>query len=116
MLPAGDPTSDQRNFTMRRSVTSPELETTQPSAKQDKLKKFFGEDAAVAVEAASSKSAVNDTPSFLGYDYDPADIVVNMEGDVKGGTLSALTERLTSHQFLGKQWHYFCLPNQILIY
>lgn len=101
-LPVGDAKSEQGNIKMQRSVTSPDLDTAQSSTKQDKLKKFFGEDAAIAAEAAAaSKSAVNDTPSFLGYDYDPVDIVVNMEGDVKGGTLSALTERLTSHKFLG---------------
>ncbi|GAB5585161.1 hypothetical protein Unana1_00061 [Umbelopsis nana] len=100
-LPVGDAKSEQGNIKMQRSVTSPDLDTAQSSTKQDKLKKFFGEDAAIAAEAAAaSKSAVNDTPSFLGYDYDPVDIVVNMEGDVKGGTLSALTERLTSHKFL----------------
>ncbi|KAH8553735.1 ras guanine nucleotide exchange factor domain-containing protein [Umbelopsis sp. PMI_123] len=82
-------------------VTSGKRMSDSGPVKQDKLKKFFGEDAAVAAEAAASgKPAGNDTPSFLGYDYDPADIVENMEGDVKGGTLSALTERLTSHQFL----------------
>lgn len=86
---------------IQRSITSPDLEAAPPSAKQDKLKKFFGEEAA-AEAATSGKSTINDTPSFLGYDYDPAEIVVNMEGDVKGGTLTALTERLTSHKYLGE--------------
>ncbi|KAI8584512.1 hypothetical protein K450DRAFT_216708 [Umbelopsis ramanniana AG] len=86
---------------LQRSATALDLETVQSSAKQDKLKKFFGEDAAVAAEAAASgKPTGHDTPSFLGYDYEPADIVENMEGEVKGGTLFALTERLTSHKFL----------------
>jgi hypothetical protein len=103
LVTSGKRMSDSGPGKIQRSVTSPELETIQSSVKQDKLKKFFGEDAAVAAEAAASgKPAGNDTPSFLGYDYDAADIVENMEGDVKGGTLSALTERLTSHQFLGK--------------
>ncbi|KAG2174496.1 hypothetical protein INT44_006759 [Umbelopsis vinacea] len=86
---------------LQRSATALDLDTVQASAKQDKLKKFFGEDAAVAAEAAASgKPTGHDTPSFLGYDYEPADIVENMEGEVKGGTLFALTERLTSHKFL----------------
>jgi hypothetical protein len=100
---------DASNGGLQRSVTASDLETVQTSAKQDKLKKFFGEDAAIAAEAAASgKPAGHDTPSFLGYDYEPADIVENMEGEVKGGTLLALTERLTSHKFLGK---YAAWPN-----
>ncbi|KAF9327127.1 hypothetical protein BGZ91_001618 [Linnemannia elongata] len=37
---------------------------------------------------------------FLGYDYQQADLVLNAEGGVKGGTLPALIERLTLHDGL----------------
>ncbi|CAM0140420.1 unnamed protein product [Umbelopsis sp. WA50703] len=105
---------------IQQSITSPDLEIP-PSTKQDKLKKFFGEEAA-AEAATTGKSVVNDTPSFLGYDYDPAEIVVNMEGDVKGGTLSALTERLTSHKYLDTSFNgtflltyrSFCTTDELL--
>ncbi|ORZ00224.1 ras guanine nucleotide exchange factor domain-containing protein [Syncephalastrum racemosum] len=64
-----------------------------------KLKKFFGDDAPAAVVAAA-KPSVNERPWFLQYDYNPNEIVFNMEGYVKGGTLPALVERLTLHDFL----------------
>jgi len=35
---------------------------------------------------------------YLEYDYNPKDLVFNMEGKVKGGTFEALVERLTSHE------------------
>jgi len=34
---------------------------------------------------------------YLEYDYDPKDLLFNMEGKVKGGTFEALVERLTCH-------------------
>jgi len=34
---------------------------------------------------------------FLDYDYDPKELLFNMEGKVKGGTFEALVERLTCH-------------------
>ncbi|OUM62570.1 hypothetical protein PIROE2DRAFT_44156 [Piromyces sp. E2] len=34
---------------------------------------------------------------YLEYDYDPKDLLFNMEGKIKGGTFEALVERLTSH-------------------
>ncbi|KAK9710389.1 hypothetical protein K7432_008450 [Basidiobolus ranarum] len=34
---------------------------------------------------------------FLDYDYDPADVVFNPEGQLIGGTIEALVERLTLH-------------------
>lgn len=87
----------------------------------DKVKKFFGEEAAVAAKRrdttigplsamSSAPSAIGapstlgtgEIPWYLGYDYTPNDIVFNMEGQVKGGTLTALVERLTLHDFLGE--------------
>lgn len=38
----------------------------------------------------------------LGYDYPPEEIVYGQDGNIKGGTLRALVERLTLHDSLGK--------------
>ncbi|KAF9402310.1 hypothetical protein BGX21_010595, partial [Mortierella sp. AD011] len=58
----------------------------------DKLKKILGDD------------APNSRPSaqywFLDYDYKRDDLILNAEGQVKGGTLPALIERLTLHDGL----------------
>ncbi|KAG0180775.1 hypothetical protein DFQ29_010159 [Apophysomyces sp. BC1021] len=80
---------------IQRSPTTPET----PSKTSAKLKKFFGDDAPAAVVAAA-KPTVNERPWFLQYDYDVAEIMFNMEGYVKGGTLPALVERLTLHDYL----------------
>jgi son of sevenless-like protein len=69
----------------------------------DKLRKFFGEDAAAAASANfSPKQSMSGNVWYLGYDYRPGDIMFNMEGSVRGGTLEALIERLTLHDYLGK--------------
>ncbi|KAI9472391.1 MAG: ras guanine nucleotide exchange factor domain-containing protein [Benjaminiella poitrasii] len=39
-------------------------------------------------------------PRFLKYDYSPNEIVFTLEGSVKGGTLRALVERMTLHDYL----------------
>ncbi|RCH83016.1 hypothetical protein CU098_000735 [Rhizopus stolonifer] len=71
---------------------------SQPTPSSDKLKKFFGTDAPVET-AANSTPTLNERPDFLQYDYGPNDIVFNMENNVKGGTLPALVERLTMHDY-----------------
>ncbi|KAJ2962862.1 hypothetical protein NQZ79_g2056 [Umbelopsis isabellina] len=117
-------------------LASPEDELAQPLSQRsmsetnlnrrpdDKLKKFFGEDAAAAAKrrettigppsamsampstigAPSTLGATGDVPWYLGYDYTTNDIVFNMEGQVKGGTLTALVERLTLHDFLDSKF------------
>ncbi|KAG2224349.1 hypothetical protein INT45_006749, partial [Circinella minor] len=44
----------------------------------------------------------NDHHWFLGHEYANEDIVFGSDGNLKGGTLSALVERLTPHDTLGK--------------
>jgi hypothetical protein len=39
-------------------------------------------------------------PVYLLYDYEPEDILFSKDGSIRGGTLSALVERLTLHDFL----------------
>ncbi|KAG0756610.1 hypothetical protein G6F57_011158 [Rhizopus arrhizus] len=75
----------------------PTIQRSQTTPSSDKIKKFFGDDA--PVEAVSTKAPVSERPDFLQYDYGPNDIVFNMEGNVKGGTLPALVERLTMHDY-----------------
>ncbi|KAF9397234.1 hypothetical protein BGX21_009078 [Mortierella sp. AD011] len=57
----------------------------------EKLKKILGDD---APGRASTQYW------FLNYDYQQVDLVLNAEGQVKGGTLPALIERLTLHDGL----------------
>ncbi|ORZ06664.1 ras guanine nucleotide exchange factor domain-containing protein [Absidia repens] len=64
-----------------------------------KLKKFFGDDV-LSSDIATTKPSPSERPLYLQYDYDLTDISFNMEGNVKGGTLAALVERLTMHDYL----------------
>lgn len=97
--------------------------TTPPPANKDaKLAKFFGEDTLEASRrrdtiasasglqspsvASSGISPGQHTPDrgggdYPGNDYNPNEIVFNMEGNVKGGTVRALVQRLTQHDQLG---------------
>ncbi|KAI8089221.1 ras guanine nucleotide exchange factor domain-containing protein [Halteromyces radiatus] len=78
------------------STASQELEVTKSS---HKLKKFFGDDVPSS-DIVTTNPTTADRPSYLSYDYDLSDISFNMEGNVKGGTLAALVERLTLHDYL----------------
>ncbi|CAO3592120.1 unnamed protein product [Absidia cylindrospora] len=108
--------------TLHRSVsTSPD----HPRQSNAKLKKFFGDDVPeqlpqtpasvigksatvaggppnAAMDAATTGDPSKDEkrPWYLQYDYKPNEIVFNMEGSVKGGTLLALVIRLTLHDYL----------------
>ncbi|KAF9183829.1 hypothetical protein BGZ51_003739 [Haplosporangium sp. Z 767] len=57
----------------------------------EKLKKILGDDAPTRPSAQTW---------FLDYDYQRDDLILNAEGQVKGGTLPALIERLTLHDGL----------------
>lgn len=57
----------------------------------EKLKKILGDEAPGLPPAPYW---------FLGHDYQPNDLILNAEGQVKGGTLPALIERLTLHDGL----------------
>ncbi|CAI2180023.1 2452_t:CDS:2, partial [Funneliformis geosporum] len=61
---------------------------------ENKVKKFFGE------IVPHSHKQKEDKPWFLNHDYDQSEMIFNMEGYVKGGTLNALIERLTMHDLL----------------
>ncbi|KAG0166953.1 hypothetical protein DFQ28_007218 [Apophysomyces sp. BC1034] len=73
----------------------------QPMYISAKLKKFFGDDVPERVAAiAAARQAASEKPWYLEYDYDFGEVVFNMEGYVKGGTLWALVVRLTLQDYL----------------
>ncbi|ORX99639.1 ras GEF [Basidiobolus meristosporus CBS 931.73] len=74
-----------------------EMDATGNSKQKEKLKKFFGDDTPSIVV---TKNPPEEKAWYLEYEYVPSDIVFNMEGRVKGGTLVALVERLTLHDLL----------------
>ncbi|KAI8379251.1 ras guanine nucleotide exchange factor domain-containing protein [Radiomyces spectabilis] len=98
--------------------------TTQSRHAKDKLAKFFGEDTIAAAKrrdtlvttknglqdvavlnpVAGVSHARSERPDFLGADYNNKEIIFNMEGNVKGGTVSALVQRLTQHDQLDSKF------------
>ncbi|KAI8328904.1 ras guanine nucleotide exchange factor domain-containing protein [Chlamydoabsidia padenii] len=102
----------------------PSTSPDHPRQSNAKLKKFFGDDIpalipqtsssvsdqystvaggppSVSMETTTSNSTKDEErPWYLQYDYEPSEIVFNMEGSVKGGTLLALVIRLTLHDYL----------------
>ncbi|KAF9201163.1 hypothetical protein BGZ49_008621, partial [Haplosporangium sp. Z 27] len=79
------PTSNRPSITLTQKVDN----------RSAKLKKMLGDDV-----PTPKPVKVVEVPWYLGHDYSPSDISFNMEGHVKGGTLSALVERLTLHDGL----------------
>ncbi|KAK9472304.1 ras guanine nucleotide exchange factor domain-containing protein [Dipodascopsis tothii] len=67
------------------------------SRREQKIKKFFGDD--VPGSFALLTKEREETPWFLGIEHED-EISYDSEGKVKGGTLVALIERLTRHDFL----------------
>lgn len=104
------------------------LNDTQSKSTSSKLKQIFGDDLPADSNAISpttfshyDTSVTNSTvdsrktsttpskatgasthmeESFLQYDYGPGEIVFTIDGNVKGGTLKALVERMTLHDYL----------------
>lgn len=98
-----------------------DTDSLQSASRSLRLKKFFGEDAPTAAASQRSLPAslhregreaeatqgqplppppvkkTDDTPWFLTPDYASEDIVLAADGQVKGATLPALLERLTTH-------------------
>jgi son of sevenless-like protein len=71
---------------------------TKSPRNENKVTKFFGED--VPSNLTQPNKQKEDKPWFLNYDYEPSEMIFNMESYVKGGTLNALVERLTMHDLL----------------
>nr|KAJ3412426.1 hypothetical protein HK105_002352 [Polyrhizophydium stewartii] len=56
-----------------------------------KLRRILGDEAVPVVKPKP------DVPWYLQYDYNSSDIILNMENNIRGGTLKALVEKLTLH-------------------
>ncbi|KAJ3372432.1 hypothetical protein GGF31_001873 [Allomyces arbusculus] len=92
--------SSTRSMNLQRgTVTS--FGTTSPPAtpySSNKLRKFFGDDVAATNLPSPGLPPVParaDTPWYLDVSYGPHDLIFNMDGHVKAGTVPALIERLT---------------------
>ena len=77
-------------------IEEPKQPPRKPST--SKVQKFFGEDTPVRYLAINSETK----PWYLKADHPPQDLLTNPDGHVRGGTLPALIERLTDHEFRGK--------------
>lgn len=62
------------------------------------------------VAPESVKSEVDTREWFLRYDYDPKEVVMNVEGQVLGATFEALVERLTLHDVTISKYSFPCSP------
>lgn len=65
------------------------------------MKKIFGDDvpSPTLIQKQPSISATTDTAWFLKHDLED-DLAYDVKGQVKGGTLDALIERLTRHDMM----------------
>ncbi|CAO3631141.1 unnamed protein product [Cunninghamella blakesleeana] len=88
-----------RDSNLSDSTTINAQQDVETNKSTHKLKKFFGDDVP-STDISGNITQVAERPSYLEYDYDLSDIIFNMEGNVKGGTISALVERLTLHDYL----------------
>ncbi|KZS90545.1 ras GEF [Sistotremastrum niveocremeum HHB9708] len=71
------------------------IPTTPPRrTNASKVQKFFGDEPPI-----SWKAATETKPWYMKADYPPQDIILNPDGGVRAGTLSALIERLTDHEY-----------------
>ena len=79
-----------------RKTSSPKSTTSPKSAFPwtDKLKKFFGDAPATAIDNAMTESNVNENVQVN-------DIIFTTDGKVKGGSIGPLVERLTHHDLIG---------------
>lgn len=81
----------------RPIVTTTPSNLTRPTAESQALKRQFSFGHGVGSQDEKSQFW------YLGYDYAEGDIVFTVEKSIKGGTLRALVERLTLHDFIGKK-------------
>ena len=54
-------------------------------------------DSLETLKIINHKSSLRTSKAYLTYDYDPKELILNIDGLVSGGTLLALVERLTLH-------------------
>ena len=76
--------------------------------KRDKLRNVLGENIGAKSPvmhqngSIDSMSTILSVVPFMSHDYKDSEILLNAEGSIKGGTLPALVEKLTSHEANGK--------------
>eukprot|EP00158_Paraphelidium_tribonemae_P007619 Partr_v1_DN28301_c0_g1_i5_m78717 putative Cell division control protein len=88
--------SNVRKFKPRKIATSAPIprRVTVSGKTSTKLSKFFGNELATSTIEANE---VDEQEWFLGFDHSPKDMLLSMEGQVKGASLPALVERMTAH-------------------
>ena len=75
------------------------LETIRTPPRPDKIKAFFGDDAPSHYLISLGAEA---KPWYLRPHYNPEEVLIDPDGTVRGGTVPALVERLTAHEYSGK--------------
>lgn len=71
-----------------------------------KIRKIFGEDAPERyIEIANADSK----PWYLRSDHNKDEIVLNPDGGIRAGSMSALIERLTTHEYGGTRRYKYCV-------
>ncbi|OZJ01532.1 hypothetical protein BZG36_05501 [Bifiguratus adelaidae] len=91
--------------TTSQSAISTEMPSPTSPSKNEKLKRFFAPNMFIsqALSSDGTPAVPENVPWFLESEYNPAkstDIVLLKDGSVRGGTLEALVEKLTSHNTL----------------
>jgi son of sevenless-like protein len=86
--------SDRNRVTSSMSDTASshddESATTRAATNAQKIKKIFGDDA--------PEHIISTKPWYLRPDYTKSEMVIDVDGSVRAGTVPALVERLTSHE------------------
>ena len=75
------------------------METARIPARPDKIRAFFGDDAPSHYLISLTAEA---KPWYLRPHYNPDEVLIDPDGTVRGGTVPALVERLTAHEYAGK--------------
>lgn len=83
------------------SFASPDYSPHKRSQPSSKVKKIFGDDAPSPplIQKPPTVAQTQDTAWFLKHDLED-DLAYDVKGQVKGGTLDALIERLTRHDMM----------------
>jgi len=95
---------ESSELTRERSSSNQLLPTTSSSVVNSEISKARPTTSSTTSTTSTAASTITHTnktidsrPWFLSHDYSSNELVLNMEGRVKGGTIPALIERLTMH-------------------
>ena len=94
-------TSSDRSFTSSQDFSPRPVQKSPGRDQNSKVKKIFGDDAPspLLIQKAPPAATTQDTAWFLKHDLED-DLAYDVKGQVKGGTLDALIERLTRHDMM----------------